>query len=61
MKSRRLKTPYVILSVAVVMLFYLVPYLRLSKVGSLELAVFWSITTLAWLIVTNLLLMRDLI
>lgn len=61
MKSRRLKTPYTVLSVAIVILFYLMPYLALSKVRNLELVVFWSLVTLVWLVVTNSLLMRDLL
>lgn len=61
MRPRKLKTPYVISSIAVVVLFYLVPYLMLSGARNLELALFWSVTTLLWLTITNVLLMRGLI
>ncbi|MGC8975231.1 MAG: hypothetical protein ACP5KB_03430 [Thermoprotei archaeon] len=61
MESRKLKTPYVVLSIAVVVLFYLVPYLMLSESRNLELALFWSVITLSWLTVTNVLLVRGLI
>ncbi|MEO3993948.1 MAG: hypothetical protein QN229_06580 [Desulfurococcaceae archaeon TW002] len=61
MKSRRLRTPYIISSIAAVLLFYLIPYLTLSKVKNLELVTFWSAITLVWIIITNLLLMRDLL
>lgn len=61
MKSRKLKTPYTVLSAAIVILFYSIPYLTLSNVRNLELVVFWSLVTLIWLVVTNSLLMRDLL
>lgn len=61
MRSHRLKITYTALSVATVMLFYLIPYLTLSKVRNLELVMFWSLVTLVWLVVTNSLLMRDLL
>lgn len=61
MKTRKLRTLYIILSIGLVILFYSVPYLILNEARNVELATFWSIITLTWLIVTNLLLMRGLI
>ncbi len=61
MRPRRLRTPYTILSIVVIALFYAVPYVMLNESRGLELALFWSLTTLAWLTITNLLLVRGLI
>ena len=61
MKTRKLRTLYIILSIGLVILFYSVPYLILNEARNVELATFWSIITLTWLIVTNLLLVRGLI
>jgi hypothetical protein len=61
MRPRRLRTPYTILSIVVIAFFYVVPYVTLKESRGLELTLFWSLTTLVWLTITNLLLVRDLI
>ncbi len=61
MRPRRLRIPYTILSIVLIALFYAVPYVMLNESQGLELALFWSLTTLVWLTITNLLLVRGLI
>jgi len=61
MRPRRLRIPYTILSIVLIALFYTVPYVMLNESQGLELALFWSLTTLVWLTITNLLLVRGLI
>ncbi len=61
MRPSRLRTPYTILSIVLIALFYAVPYVMLKDSRGLELALFWSLTTLVWLTITNLLLVRGLI
>lgn len=50
------KMIYFALSLIVVLAFCIIPYSKLHANG-LELIVFWSITTLMWIIITNVLLL----
>ncbi|MCS7097719.1 MAG: hypothetical protein NZ922_01915 [Candidatus Methanomethyliaceae archaeon] len=51
----KIKSLYFILSLIVIILFYIIPY---SIFHGFEIAIFWFVITLAWLIITNFLLLR---
>lgn len=61
MRLRSLKRYYLKLSIVVVLMFYLIPYMLLKNPPGLELLFFWVGVTFAWLVVTNALLIGDLI
>ncbi|MEM2020759.1 MAG: hypothetical protein QXP80_00835 [Zestosphaera sp.] len=61
MKLRSLKRRYLKLSIFVVLMFYLIPYMLLKNPLGLELLFFWVGVTFTWLVVTNALLIGDFI
>lgn len=60
MRSRGLKRHYLLASIIVICLFYIIPYTFLKKASGIELIAFWTGISLAWLAVTNTLLAGDL-
>lgn len=61
MKLRSLKRRYLKLSIFVVLMFYLIPYMLLKNPLGLELLFFWVGVAFTWLVVTNALLIGDFI
>ncbi|MEM2005619.1 MAG: hypothetical protein QW705_01025 [Zestosphaera sp.] len=60
MKPGSLRKHYILASIIVMCLFYIIPYMFLRKVLGFELFAFWVGLSLTWLTVTNILLIGDL-